>query len=456
MIRLDDTIAAIATPLLPSGLGVVRISGTKAISLAETLFKGNPLNKAVSHKLLYGWILDQEELIDKVLVVVMRAPNSYTAEDVVEIHCHGSPFVIRRILGLILDSGARLAEAGEFSQRAFLNGRLDLTQAEAISDLIHANSETGAKIAANQMSGKLFRAIEDIRKQIVNIASIVEANIEFPEDIQKFPFREDCITKIDRACEDLNKLLKNAELGRKIREGFSVTLIGKPNVGKSSLLNLFLREQRAIVTEIPGTTRDSIEELIQIKGVPFRITDTAGIRKAKNLIEAEGIRRTQISKDNADLVLLILDGSRALNEEDYILIREIKKINTLVVINKMDLTNSNLPKWENSLNGLEYILVSAKSGEGFLKLESLLYDKATSASSLNQNEFWITNQRQLESAKSALNSLNLARKVLDEHHGEEYLAVDLKSCLNALGEIVGETTTDDLLEQIFSEFCIGK
>ena len=456
MIRLDDTIAAIATPLLQSGLGVVRISGTKAISLVDTLFKGQPLTKVDSHKLVYGWILDQEELLDKVLVVVMRAPNSYTTEDVVEIHCHGSPFVLRKILSLVLSSGARLAEAGEFTQRAFLNGRIDLTQAEAISDLIHANSETGAKIAANQMSGRLFRAVDDVRKQIVYIASIVDANIEFPEEIQKFTQREECIKLLDQACDDLRKLLNNAELGRKIREGFSVTLIGKPNVGKSSLLNLMLREQRAIVTEIPGTTRDSIEEFVQIKGIPFRITDTAGIRKAENLIESEGIRRTQISREKADLVLLILDASTELNKEDYILINGIEKTKTIIVINKKDLINSNITPWQNSLTGLEYILVSAKNGEGLLQLESLLHEKASSASSLNQDEFWITNQRQLESAKNALNSLNLARKVLDEKHGEEFLAVDLKSSLNALGEIVGETTTDDLLEHIFSEFCIGK
>ena len=454
--RLDDTIAAIATPLMPSGIGVIRISGEKAITLVDAVFRGTPLKKTESHKLVYGWIIDQEKLIDKVLVVVMRAPNSYTAENVVEIQTHGSPFVLRGILDLILNRGARLAEAGEFTQRAFLNGRIDLTQAEAISDLIHSNSEIGAKIAANQMSGKLFRAIDEVKKKIVYIASIVEANIEFPEEIESFTRREECLEGLKQASDDLHQLIDNAELGEKIREGFSVTLIGRPNVGKSSLLNLLIGEQRAIVTDIPGTTRDSIEEFVQIRGIPFRLTDTAGIREANDPIESEGIRRTKISREKADYILLILDASEELKEEDANLISEIEKTKTLVLINKIDLMKEKNIFWQDSINSLDYIFVSAKNGEGIQQLKSILYEKATLGSRLNQDEFWITNQRQLQAAKHAINSLNLARKVLDEYNGEELLAVDLKSCLNALGEIVGETTPDDLLENIFSEFCIGK
>ena len=325
--RLDDTIAAIATPLQPSGLGVIRVSGEQAVSAVEALFKtkGEPLNKTETHKLVHGWIKDDGKLIDKVLVVVMRAPHSYTTEDVVEIQCHGSPFVLRIILDLVLRQGVRLAGAGEFTQRAFLHGRLDLTQVEAISDLIQASSEIGARLAAQQLRGKLFHAIDDVKKQVISIASLVEASIEFPEEDHEFTHQEDCRQRLDQASADLESLLSHADRGRQIRDGFSVVLIGRPNVGKSSLLNTLLREQRAIVTTIPGTTRDSIEESVQIQGLAFRLTDTAGIRKTEDLIESEGIRRTQNVREKADLVLLILDASEKLMDDDLSLISAVEK-----------------------------------------------------------------------------------------------------------------------------------
>ena len=269
--RLDDTIAAIATPLQPSGLGVIRISGPQAVPVVEPLFKGGgkELQKTETHKLIHGWIHDDGKLLDQVLVVVMRAPHSFTTEDVVEIQCHGSPFILRTILTLVLRQGARLAKAGEFTQRAFLHGRLDLTQVEAVSDLIHASSEIGAKLAAQQLCGKLFHAINQVKKQVVSIASLVEANIEFPEEDTEFTHRDDCLQRLNQASADLENLLSHADRGRQIRDGFSVALIGRPNVGKSSLLNTLLREQRAIVTTIPGTTRDSIEESVQIQGLAF-------------------------------------------------------------------------------------------------------------------------------------------------------------------------------------------
>ena len=334
--RLDDTIAAIATPLQPSGLGVIRISGPQAVPVVEPLFKGDgkELQKTETHKLIHGWIHDDGELLDQVLVVVMRAPHSFTTEDVVEIQCHGSPFILRTILTLVLRQGARLAKAGEFTQRAFLHGRLDLTQVEAVSDLIHASSEIGAKLAAQQLCGKLFHAINQVKKQVVSIASLVEANIEFPEEDTEFTHRDDCLQRLNQASADLENLLSHADRGRQIRDGFSVALIGRPNVGKSSLLNTLLREQRAIVTTIPGTTRDSIEESVQIQGLAFRLTDTAGIRKTEDLIETEGIRRTQNVRDNADLVLLILDASEKLMDEDLSLISEIEQERTIVVLNK--------------------------------------------------------------------------------------------------------------------------
>ena len=457
--RLDDTIAAIATPLQPSGLGVIRVSGEQAVSAVEALFKtnGKPLKKTETHKLVHGWIKDDGKLIDKVLVVVMRAPHSYTTEDVVEIQCHGSPFVLRIILDLVLRQGVRLADAGEFTQRAFLHGRLDLTQVEAISDLIQASSEIGARLAAQQLRGKLFHAIDAVKKQVVSIASLVEASIEFPEEDHEFTHQEDCLQRLDQASADLESLLSHADRGRQIRDGFSVVLIGRPNVGKSSLLNTLLREQRAIVTTIPGTTRDSIEESVQIQGLAFRLTDTAGIRKTEDLIESEGIRRTQNVREKADLVLLILDASEKLMDEDLSLISEVEKERTIVVLNKKDLMEDDTtPRWYEKISRLESVLISAKTGEGCDELESSLYKKATLGGLPQEDEIWITNRRQQQAAKNALSALFSARKSLNQSSGEEFLAVDLRSCLNALGEIVGETTPDDLLGQIFSDFCIGK
>ena len=456
--RLDDTIAAVATPLQPSGLGVIRVSGTEAVSLVEPLFKGRerPLKKAETHKLLSGWIHDEGELLDKVLLVVMRAPHSYTTEDVVEIQCHGSPLVLRTILDLVLRQGARLAEAGEFTQRAFLHGRLDLTQVEAVADLIHASSEVGAKLAAQQLHGKLYQAIDIVKKQVVSIASLIEAGIEFPEEGLEFTQHEDCLQRLDHACADLENMLSHAEQGRRMREGFAVALIGRPNVGKSSLLNTLLREQRAIVTTIPGTTRDSIEESVQIQGVAFRLTDTAGIRKTADLLETEGIRRTQIVRDKADLVLLILDSSEQLTEEDQTLIRDVEQERTIVVLNKKDRLSAKLPEWYEAISAMESVLISAKTGDGCDELESCLFAKATQGGLPQQDEIWITNRRQQQAAKNALAALQQAREIFENSDGEEFLAVDLRSCLNALGEIVGETTPDDLLGQIFSEFCIGK
>jgi len=456
--RLDDTIAAVATPLQPSGLGVIRVSGTEAVSLVEPLFKGRvrPLKKAETHKLLSGWIHDEGELLDKVLLVVMRAPHSYTTEDVVEIQCHGSPLVLRTILDLVLRQGARLAEAGEFTQRAFLHGRLDLTQVEAVADLIHASSEVGAKLAAQQLHGKLYQAIDIVKKQVVSIASLIEAGIEFPEEGLEFTQHEDCLQRLDHACADLENMLSHAEQGRRMREGFAVALIGRPNVGKSSLLNTLLREQRAIVTTIPGTTRDSIEESVQIQGVAFRLTDTAGIRKTADLLETEGIRRTQIVRDKADLVLLILDSSEQLTEEDQTLIHDVEQERTIVVLNKKDRLSAKLPEWYEAISAMESVLISAKTGDGCDELESCLFAKATQGGLPQQDEIWITNRRQQQAAKNALAALQQAREIFENSDGEEFLAVDLRSCLNALGEIVGETTPDDLLGQIFSEFCIGK
>ena len=455
---LDDTIAAIATPLQPSGIGVIRISGNQAVYMVGRLFKGGTekLEKTESNKLVHGWIHDNEKFIDRVLVIIMRSPRSYTTEDVVEIQCHGSPLIMRSILDLLLRQGARLADSGEFTQRAFLHGRIDLTQAEAVLDLVHASSELGSELAVQQLQGKLYIEIEEVKKQVLATASLVEASIEFPEEDVEFVQRDECLQQIKQACADLKKMLVHANQGLRVREGFSVALIGRPNVGKSSLFNRLLQDQRAIVTTVPGTTRDYIEELKQIKGIAFRLTDTAGIRNTKDLIESEGIRQTQNVLSKSDLVLLILDGGEKLNEEDLELIRDIEKNRTIIIINKIDLLSGREPGWLKEISRMEPVLVSAKTGEGCDELESRLYDRATLDGLPHKDEIWITNRRQQQAAQRALASLLQAGKGLEVFKGEEFVAVDLRSCLNALGDVVGQTTPDDLLGQIFSEFCIGK
>ena len=459
MLSPEDTIAAIATPIQPSGIGVIRVSGIDAISILQPIFKGSEeaFKKSESHKLQYGWIHDGGDLVDQVLIAVMHAPNSYTTEDVVEVQCHGSPIVLKKILDLITKNGARIAEAGEFTQRAFLNDRIDLTQAEAVSDLVHSNSEIGAKLAVHQLHGKLFKYIEEVKKKVVTIASLIEASIEFPEEGLEINTREDCMHRIDNVCSDLKEMLSLADQGRRIKMGFLVAIIGRPNVGKSSLFNTMLQEQRVIVTSIPGTTRDSVEESIQIQGLSFRLTDTAGIRQTKELIEKEGITRTQLIIGKADIVLIILDASAKLTGSDQTLIDSFDKEKTLLVINKKDLLTDEFPDWYKSISSMKSVLVSAKNGDGCEELESCLFNMVTQGRGLPKYEdFYITNRRQQHAAEKALSALEKAKKILLYPNGEEFLAVDLRSCINALGEIVGETSSDDLLGKIFSEFCIGK
>ncbi len=454
--HLDDTIVAIATAPQPSGIGVLRISGPRAVECVATHFQGADLHRVPSHRLSHGWIMSKAgEPLDEVLVAVMRAPRSYTAETVVEIQGHGSPLTLESMVRMVLENGARLAEPGEFTRRAFLNGRLDLTQVEAVSDLIHARSESGRQVAVRQLRGKLFRAIEAIEEQVAQVAALVEACIEFPEEGTVFTHHEDCLKRIDQASADLRHMLEHADQGRRMREGVSLALIGEPNVGKSSLMNALLREQRAIVTEIPGTTRDSLEERLHLKGLAFRIIDTAGIRTTADVVEQEGIRRSRNAWQQADLTLILLDASRPLGPESLQLLEEADPERTVTVLNKMDLC-SQPPHWLHPELPGEQVLLSARTGEGLELLEALLVRKAMMGEVPAGEEIWITNLRQQQSAERALEALEWVRDGLVQDVGEECLAVDLRTALNALGAIVGATTPDDLLGKIFAEFCIGK
>ena len=458
----EDTIAAIATASGVGGIGVIRVSGKHTLSALEPIFqfaeKTMTWATVQSHRLYRGWVYEQKQPIDEVLLAVMKAPHSYTTEDVAEIHCHGNPMVLHTILELILQQNVRLAQPGEFTQRAFLQGRLDLTQVEAVADLLQARSKLGVCAAVNQLQGKLYQAIEAVKAQIFHVAALLEATIDFSDEDETFTHRDDCLARLVQAQKDLETLLASAEKGKLMRSGLGVALIGKPNSGKSSLLNALLGEQRAIVTSLPGTTRDVIEEAIQIKGLAIRLLDTAGIRTTKDVVEHEGVKRSQNAWANADVVLLVLDCSAPLCREDEQLLAQANPEKTLVVWNKKDLlppaASTEIEK--ETLKKFSAVLVSAKYSEGLHELENALFQKATQGNTMLSEEACITNLRQQQAAQKALAALREAIAGLEQEIGEECLAVDLAQCLRALGEIVGETTPDDLLNHIFSEFCIGK
>ena len=458
--NFDDTIAAIATAMQPAGLGVIRVSGRDAANCVKSLFVDDSGKSGILHiperQLVHGWIQDQDQVLDEVLLTWMKGPRSYTTEDVVEIHCHGSVLGLQSILSLILSHGARLARPGEFTERAFLGGRLDLTRVEAVSDLIQANSNLALKQAAQQLRGRLYRQIEEFRNRLVDIASILEAVIEFPEEGVDFGNRNECIAKLERLYLEVERMLQSASQGRRIREGISIAIIGRPNVGKSSLLNIMLQEARAIVTTVPGTTRDTIEESLQIEGLAYRLTDTAGIRESDDPVESEGIERSRKVWQEADLTLLLMDASNDLNEEDQTLLKQCDPGKTLVVANKMDLCTKKQPSWLEHLKGFEWQPISAKMNTGIEDLKQNIHLHCGSGIEHQTEQVWLTNLRQQEAGEKALAALKRALTGMQEYEGEELVAVDLRSALNAFGEIVGETTSEDLLTRIFSEFCIGK
>lgn len=458
--NLEDTIAAIATAIGPAGIGVIRISGKNSILVTNSIFiptrQNLNLETAKSHQLYHGWIHDNDQPIDEVLITIMRAPHSYTKEDVIEIQCHGSMIVLQTILDLLLNQNVRLAEPGEFTQRAFFHGRLDLTQVEAVSDLINARSKMGIHAAVNQLRGKLFQAINQVKEQVAYVAALIEATIDFSDEDEEFTHHDDCLKRLTQAEYDIKKLLATAEQGKLMRSGLGVALIGRPNVGKSSLLNALLREHRAIVTEVPGTTRDVIEESIQIKGLAVRLIDTAGIRETKDIIENEGVQRSYDAWKLADIVLLLLDASNPLSIEDEELLKNADLKKTIVVLNKKDLLSEEEPSWLDALQEFSTVWISAKNNDGIQELENALFQKGMQGQMKLEEQTLITNMRQQQAAQKALNALQIAIEGFQSGVGEECLAVDLAGVLRALGEVVGETTADDLLNRVFSEFCIGK
>jgi tRNA modification GTPase len=442
-----DTIAAISTPLGEGGIGIVRLSGTEARSIAKVIFRG----KLSDRRLSYGHVIDPQtgERVDEVLISYMAAPHTYTREDVVEINCHGGPLPLQRILLLALQHGARLAQPGEFTLRAFLNGRIDLAQAESVLDIIRSRTEAGLRQAVQGLDGRLSSAIRDMRGQLLSTLAYLTARIDFPED--EVP-SQDVAQPLDEALEKLRRLIATADAGMVYRLGVKTAIVGRPNVGKSSLLNRLLREDRSIVTPIPGTTRDTIEEVANLAGVPFVLVDTAGIIHSKDLVESLGVERSRRAVERADLVLVMIDVSQPITDAD----REIAALTgdraTLVVANKCD-----LPQHANPGElGREAVHISALSGEGLSFLEDRMVALALGGRIVVSDAPMVNNPRHKDALERAGKSLDQALRDLQGGMPDDFVTIHLTASLNALGEITGETVQEDLLETIFANFCIGK
>lgn len=458
----EATIAAIATPPGSGGIGILRLSGSLSLSVLQRIFQPkNPPCRFQSHKLHYGVIVNplSRAVIDEVLAVYMRAPRTYTREDVVEIHCHGSYLLLTEILRQVLAvPGTRLAEPGEFSKRAFLNGRIDLSQAEAVVDLLAAKTMTTAGLAVAQLRGGLHEEIVQIRDALRAVRAIMEVAIDFPdEDVDILDPTGLDARLAEEVLAPLQRMLARADEGRIFREGLSAVILGRPNVGKSSILNRLLREERAIVTEIPGTTRDTIEEYLDIRGVPLRLVDTAGIRETAEAIEEIGIRRARQKLDEAELVLLVVDGSQGAQEDDRLLFAAAAGKKIVVVVNKADLmAGDSLVEWAASFPGAKLVATSARTGQGIAALEDAVYFLATGGEGLQEQDRAVPNVRHAAALGRAAASVRQVRDGLARDLSPDLLAIDLQMALDHLGDIVGETTTEDVLEMIFSRFCIGK
>jgi tRNA modification GTPase len=463
-----DTIAAIATPIGEGGISVIRLSGPEATVVAGRGFRGKAdLGLVPSHTAHYGGFVDQQgDLVDDVVALVFKGPHSYTGEDVVELSCHGGVFVSRKLLEAIVAYGARAAEPGEFTKRAFLNGRLDLTQAEAVADLIRTRSQAGHRTSVHQLEGTLSRQIDAIRDQLVNIIGSLELELDFVEEGYEFAERPRVASQIEGAIGAIAKLLESYKMGRIYREGVRIVLAGAPNVGKSSLLNALLKQDRAIVTDTPGTTRDTIEESVILDGVLFSLTDTAGLRHSNDPVEIEGVRRSESELLNCDLLLLMFDCSRepAMDEENYVRrlasAIQIDRTPCLRVLNKVDLcspSDSLLSRTQDLLPGSPVVSISAKTSAGLDKLKSLLVQTVLSDNAaFADGSVAITNARHQSALSMAKESLSLALESLGQRQSGEFVVLDLRRALDNLGMITGAVTTDDILNDVFSKFCIGK
>ncbi|AIE75547.1 MULTISPECIES: tRNA uridine-5-carboxymethylaminomethyl(34) synthesis GTPase MnmE [unclassified Synechocystis] len=455
--QLEDTIAAIATAIVPQqgSIGVVRLSGPKSLAIAKTLFDAPGNQTWESHRILYGLVRHPQTktAIDEALLLLMLAPRSYTKEDVVEFQCHGGIMPVQQVLQLCLEQGARLAQPGEFSLRAFLNGRLDLTQAESISELVGAQSPQAAAIALAGLQGKLAQPIRDLRNTCLDILAEVEARIDFEDDLP--PLDEDSIRQqLQHLYQQLEKILNTAQRGELLRTGLKVAIVGQPNVGKSSLLNAWSRTDRAIVTDLPGTTRDLVESQLVVEGIPIQVLDTAGIRETADQVEQIGVERSRKAAQQADLVLLTVDAHQGWTEADQLIYEQVKDRPLILVINKIDLGRADLVSYPPGITNI--VLTAAAANLGIEALENAIIEQVNQTNLSPQNLDFAINQRQAAILTEAQLALKQLQQTLAEQLPLDFWTIDLRLAINALGQVTGETVTESVLDRIFSRFCIGK
>ena len=455
---MEETISAIATAAGAAGVGIIRLSGADSINIADKIFiaaNGKSLAQSADRKIIFGHVKNfSGEIVDEAIALIMRAPKSYTKENVVELQCHGGSVVLREILKLTFEAGARPAERGEFTKRAFLNGRIDLTQAQAVLDVIQAKTSAALTVAQNQLAGKTSKEIREIRQAILNSAAHIEATIDFPEDDLDDVTLAEVDKNISAQIDRLNKFLANQTAGKILREGLETAIIGKPNVGKSSLLNFFAKTERAIVTDIPGTTRDSIEEFVNVGGIPLKIIDTAGIRNSSDAVEKIGIERAKNCAQKAELILALFDGSRPLDAEDDEIFKLLPNRAAIILLTKIDLpqvtTAAQIAKKNSSAQVIE---ISLKSGAGTENLLSAITERV---GTIDFEMSFVRDEREANLLRKAVKHLREAQETIRQNIGIDFVSIDLRAALECLSELTGESVSEDVINEIFSKFCIGK
>lgn len=454
-----DTIAAIATAMSSSGIGIIRISGDAAVQIVDRIFfmkNGKKLSDMPTHTIHYGHIKDGDEVIDEVMVVLMRAPKSYTKEDTVEIDCHGGVYVMKRVLETVIKYGARPAEPGEFTKRAFLNGRIDLAQAESVIDIIHAKNEFALKSSERQLSGSLSSAVKTVREKLLHEIAFIESALDDPEHISLDGYPKTLQGIVEEAGKEIRKLLANSDNGKILKEGISTVIIGKPNAGKSSLLNTLVGEERAIVTDIAGTTRDVLEEQINLNGIILNVIDTAGIRKTDDVVEKIGVDRAKKYLNDADLAIYVVDTSTQLDENDFEIMELLKDRKAIILLNKSDLAPVTDRESIRKHLDKKMIAISAKEQTGIGELEETIREMFFTGEVTFNDEVYITNIRHKTALQEAMNSLNLVVQSIMDGMPEDFYSIDLMNAYEELGSIIGEAVEDDLVNEIFSKFCLGK
>ncbi len=456
-----DTITSISTPMGEGAIGIVRLSGPQAVEIADKLYKGKHLlNDVPSHTINYGHIIDPEskEVVEEVMVSVLRAPKTFTREDIIEINCHGGILTINRVLELTMTYGARLAEPGEFTKRAFLNGRIDLSQAEAVMDFVRSKTDRASKVAMNQIEGRLSDLIKKQRQSILEILAQVEVNIDYPEyDDVEDATTEFLLEQSKEIKQEINRLLDTGAQGKIMREGLSTVIVGKPNVGKSSMLNNLIQDNKAIVTEVAGTTRDVLEEYVNVRGVPLRLVDTAGIRETEDIVEKIGVERSRKALSQADLILFVLNNNEALTQEDYTLYEVVKNEDVIVIVNKMDLEqNIDINEVKDMIGDTPVIQTSMLKQEGIDELEIQIRDLFFGGEVQNQDMTYVSNSRHISLLKQARQTIQDAIDAAESGVPMDMVQIDLTRTWEILGEIIGETASDELIDQLFSQFCLGK